>query len=104
AIRTALGAGRGRLIRQMLTEGIALSCCGALLGVLLATAGTTLLARIESLSIPLLNNVHTDFTVLAFCLLAAALTGVVFGLAPALQVPTHALHDVLKDTARGSTS
>ena len=104
AIRTALGAGRRRLIRQMLTEGIALSCCGAILGMLLATAGTHVLARLESLSIPLLGSVHTDWTVLAFCLLAAVLTGVVFGLAPALQVPTHALHDVLKDTARGSTA
>jgi predicted permease len=104
AIRTALGAGRRRLIRQMLTEGVTLSCCGAVLGVLLAAGGTHVLARIEALSIPLLSNVHTDATVLAFCLLAAVLTGVVFGLAPALQVPTHALHDVLKDTARGSTA
>jgi predicted permease len=103
AIRTALGAGQGRLIRQMLTEGVALSCCGAALGVILASAGTHVLASIESLSIPLLGNVHTDVTVLAFCLLAAVLTGVVFGLAPALQVPANALHDALKDTARGST-
>jgi predicted permease len=104
AIRTALGAGRRRLIRQMLTEGVTLSCCGAVLGVILAAGGTHVLARIEALSIPLLSNVHTDVTVLAFCLLAAVLTGVVFGLAPALQVPTHALHDALKDTARGSTA
>ena len=87
----------------MLTEGVALSCCGAALGVILASAGTHVLASIESLSIPLLGNVHTDVTVLAFCLLAAVLTGVVFGLAPALQVPANALHDALKDTARGST-
>ena len=104
AIRTAMGAGRRRLIRQMLTEGIVLSCCGAVLGVILTAGGTHILTRIEAVSIPLLGNVRTDVTVLAFCLLAAMLTGVVFGLAPALQVPTNALHDVLKDTARGSTA
>jgi len=104
AIRTALGAGRGRLIRQMLTEGVTLSCCGAVLGVILAAGGTRILTRLEGLSIPLLGNVRTDVTALAFCLAAAVLTGVVFGLAPALQVPAMALHDVLKDTTRGSTA
>jgi predicted permease len=104
AIRTALGAGRGRLMRQMLTEGVTLSCCGAALGVILAAGATHVLARVEALSIPLLGNVRTDVTVLAFCLLAAMLTGVVFGLTPALQVPSNALHDALKDTARGSTA
>jgi predicted permease len=104
AIRTALGAGRRRLIRQMLTEGIVLSCCGAILGVILTAAGIRVLTRIEALSIPLLGSVRADITVLAFCLLAAVLTGVVFGLAPALQVPATALHDVLKDTTRGSTA
>ncbi len=104
AIRTALGAGRGRLIRQMLTEGLTLSCCGAVLGVILAAGGTRILTSLEGLSIPLLGNVRTDVTALAFCLAAAVLTGVVFGLAPALQVPAMALHDVLKDTTRGSTA
>jgi predicted permease len=104
AIRTALGAGRWRLIRQMLTEGVTLSCCGAVLGVLLAAGGTHILTRIQGLSIPLLGNVRTDVTALAFCLGAAVLTGVIFGLAPALQVPAMALHDVLKDTSRGSTA
>jgi predicted permease len=104
AIRTALGAGKSRLIGQMLTEGVALSCCGALLGVILAVGGTHLLARLEALSIPLLVNVRTDGGVLAFCLVAAMVTGVVFGLAPALQSPANSLHDVLKDTARGSTA
>jgi predicted permease len=104
AIRTALGAGRGRLIRQMLTEGVTLSCCGAVLGVILAAGGTRILTRLEGLSIPLLGNVRTDVTALAFCLAAAVLTGVVFGLAPALQVPAMTLHDVLKDTTRGSTA
>ena len=104
AIRSALGAGRGRLIRQMLTEGIALSCCGALLGIALAAAGTHLLARLEALNIPLLAGVRTDATVLAFCLLAAVLTGVIFGLTPALQSSAGALHAALKDTSRGSTA
>src|SRR5580658_4715576 len=104
AIRTALGAGRWRLIRQMLTESVALSCCGAVLGVILAAGGTQILTHLEALSIPLLANVRTDLTVLAFCLMAATLTGVVFGLAPALQLPVNALHDVLKDSTRGSTA
>jgi predicted permease len=104
AIRTALGAARWRLIRQMLTEGVCLSLCGAVLGVLLAVAGTQILAHLDMLSIPLLVNVRTDATVLGFCLAAAMLTGVVFGLAPALHLPANALHDALKDTARGSTA
>jgi len=104
AIRTALGAARRRLIRQMLTESIALSCCGAVLGVALAAAGTHVLARLQALSIPLLSNVALDFRVLAYCLLAAVITGVVFGLAPALHVPRNVLHDALKETARGSTT
>jgi predicted permease len=104
AIRTALGARKWQLIRQVLTEGVTLSCCGAALGVILAVGGTHILARLDALSIPLLANVHIDVTVLAFCLAAALLTGVVFGLAPALQAPAWALHDVLKDTTRGSTA
>ena len=103
AIRTALGAGQWRLIRQMLTEGVALSCSGALLGVLLAIAGTSALAHLDAFNIPLLKNVHTDAAALGFTLLMAVLTGILFGLAPALQVPATALHDVLKDTNRGST-
>ncbi len=103
AIRTALGAGRGRLIRQMLTEGITLSSCGAVLGVVLALLGTRLLASLDALSIPLLAGVRVDFTVLAFCLLGAVITGLVFGLAPAIQAPLGAVHDVLKDTTRGAT-
>jgi predicted permease len=103
AIRTALGAGQWRLIGQMLTEGVALSCCGAALGVVLALIGTRALAHLDAINIPLLENVRTDATALAFTLAMAIATGILFGLAPALQMPATALHDVLKDTNRGST-
>jgi predicted permease len=103
AIRTALGAGRGRLIAQMLTEGIVLSCSGAVVGLLLAIGGTRVLARLDAVSVPLLQSVHTDMTTLAFTLLVAIATGIVFGLAPALQTPEAGLHNALKDASRGST-
>ncbi len=103
AIRTAVGAGRARLLRQMLTEGVALSCCGAALGVILAIAGTRGVAHLDAISLPLLRSVHMDSQALGFTLLMAVLTGVVFGLAPALQVRSNALYDALKDTGRGST-
>jgi len=68
AIRIALGAGRWRLVAQMLTEGIVLSCGGAIVGFVLAVAGTRALAGLEAVSIPLLREVRTDLTALAFTL------------------------------------
>jgi predicted permease len=103
AIRTALGAGRWRLIRQTLTESVVLSCCGAALGLIFAVAGTRALAHLDAMNIPLLQSVHTDATALGFILVMAVLTGLIFGSAPALQVPGAALHDALKDTSRSST-
>jgi predicted permease len=104
AIRTALGAGRGRLIRQMLTESIVLSCCGAVLGILLAVGGTRAMAHLQAISIPLLENVRVDASALGFTLLTAVLTGLIFGLVPALHIPSSGLHNALKDTSRGSTA
>jgi predicted permease len=103
AIRTALGAGRRRLLAQLLTEGIVLSCSGALLGLLLTVAGTRALARLDAVSIPLLHEVQTDLTALTFTLAIAIATGIVFGLAPALQLRGAALTSGLNDAARGST-
>jgi predicted permease len=103
AIRTAMGAGRGRLIGQMLTESLVLSCCGAALGLLLAFVGTRALAHLTSVSIPLLSDVRIDGSVLGFTLVAALVTGLLFGLVPALQVQDLKLHDTLKDSNRGSS-
>ncbi len=103
AIRTALGAGRYRLIRQVLTESIFLSCCGAALGLFLAVVGTRALAHLDGVSIPLLDSVRVDSGALGFTVLIALLAGLIFGLMPALQVPSVAVHDALKDSNRGSS-
>ena len=103
AVRAALGAGRLRLVRQMLTESVALSCCGAALGLLFAVAGTRAIAHLDAFNIPLLASVRLDGVALGFTLLAAVLTGVLFGLLPALQVPSFAVGEVLKDGSRGSS-
>jgi predicted permease len=101
AMRAALGAGRLRLLRQMLTESVALSCCGALLGLTLAVIGTRELAHLDAFNLPLLKSVRMDREVLGFTLLAAILTGVLFGLLPALQVPALAVQQALKGGGRG---
>jgi predicted permease len=103
AMRAALGACRFRLLRQMLTESVALSCCGAALGLTLATVGTRAIAHLDAFNIPLLASVRLDGDALGFTLLAAVLTGVLFGLLPALQAPSFAVGEVLKDGGRGSS-
>jgi putative ABC transport system permease protein len=97
AMRVALGAGRFRLLRQMFTESIALSCCGAVLGLALAVAGVRMVAHLTAFNLPLLTSVRVDGTALAFTLLAAVLTGVVFGLLPALQAPAIDVQEALKE-------
>jgi predicted permease len=101
AIRAALGAGRFRLLRQVLTESVTLSCCGAALGLLLAVAGTRELAHLNTFNLPLLESVRVDRTTLVFTLLATVATGVLFGLAPALQVLACKLREGLQDAGRG---
>ena len=103
AVRTALGAARRRLVRQMLTESVVLSCCGAVIGVGLAIAGTRLLARLDAVSIPLLQSVRVDTTALAFAMTMAVVAGLIFGIAPALQIPSTGVHDALKESSRSST-
>jgi predicted permease len=103
AIRVALGAGKGRLIRQILTESVLLSCCGAVLGVALAFTGTRALAHLSAVSIPLLANVRIDGSALGFTLLIAVLTGLLVGLMPALQSFDLTLQVALQDANRGSS-
>jgi predicted permease len=103
AMRAALGAGRSRLLRQMLTESVALSSGGAALGLILAVAGTRAIAHLDAFNIPLLASVRLDGDALGFTLLAAVLTGVLFGLLPAMQVRTFAVGEMLKDGSRGSS-
>jgi predicted permease len=103
AIRMALGAGRKRLLGQMLTEGLVLSSGGAILGLSLAVAGTRLLTGLETVSIPLLRDVRTDTATLVFTVAVTLITGVVFGLAPALQASGAGMTSALKDASRGST-
>jgi predicted permease len=102
-IRAALGARRFRLIRQTLTESIVLSSCGAVIGLALAVAGTRAINHLTNLDIPLRAGVRVDLGALAFTAAIAILTGLLFGLIPALQVPAAALHDSLKNAARGSS-
>ncbi len=89
----ALGADRSRLVRQMLTESLLLAAGGAALGLPLAVLATRSLAATDALNIPLLRTVEVDTTALAFTLLAALATGLLFGLAPALQASRWDVHE-----------
>jgi predicted permease len=85
AVRIALGAGRMRLIRQLLTESVLLSCAGALLGLAFTFAWTRGVSHLNAFNIPLLSNVRVNSEVLYFTIVAAIVTGVIVGIAPALQ-------------------
>ncbi|HEY3441928.1 MAG TPA: ABC transporter permease [Paludibaculum sp.] len=104
ALRSALGAGRGRLVRQLLTESLILSSAGAVLGLGLAYALTTYLARQGSIALPLLNNVRVDGVALLWTLLITVAVTVIFGLAPGLNISSRNLVGALKDSGRGTTS
>ncbi len=105
AVRAALGAGRGRLARQLLAESLLLSTIGGAAGLLLAWWATRGLRTVvaEQLPIPRLESVAVDARVLLFTLAAAVLSGLVFGLIPALAASGVSLTDALKEGGRGGT-
>jgi predicted permease len=102
AVRSALGASRGRMIRQMLTESMLLSVIGGIGGVLTTVGTIGFILRLVPSNIPRLNEVRIDWLVLAFALAISLLTGLTFGLAPALQSAKATLSSAIREGARGS--
>ena len=97
AIRTALGAGRSRLLRQLLTESLVLALAGGVAGIFLANAGVELLKQLGPQSLPRLDEVNISSTVLAFTFVTAVFTGILFGLGPALKASRRDLTQSLKE-------
>jgi predicted permease len=103
ALRVALGAGRGRLVRQLLTESLVLSGAGSVLGLGLAYAVTTYLAHQGAVDLPLMSMVRVDGAVLLWTVLLAVGVGLVFGLLPGLKMSAENLQESLKDQGQGKS-
>jgi predicted permease len=100
ALRGALGAGRGRLVRQLLTESLVLSIIGAAFGLGIAYAVVSWLAHQGSIALPLLSSIRVDGSALAWTLLITLATAVLFGLLPGLKMSSNNLHETLKDSGQ----
>src|ERR1019366_7593151 len=101
AIRTAIGAGRGRIVRQLLTESVLLSLVGAVVGSALGVVGIRALLSVNTADLPRVGEdgalVVLDWRILAFTVLAAVVTGILFGMIPALQASRPDLSAALKE-------
>jgi predicted permease len=104
AIRSAVGAGRGRVVRQLLTESVVLALAGGIAGLAIARWGTQAVLAAVPGGLPRMENISVDGWVLAFTLGVSLLTGIIFGLVPALQVSVTDLHETLKEGSRGSSA
>ena len=104
SVRAALGAGRGRIVRQLLTESLVLGLLSVPLGILLAVMGTRLIAAgIPPDQVPYYVHWEVDWRAVAYTIAVAAGTAVIFGLFPALQISRGNLHDTLKEGTRGNS-
>ncbi len=104
AMRSALGAGKGRLVRQLLTESLVLSAFGGLLGLGLAFTVIAWLAHQGSIALPLLSSIRIDGIALAWTLLIAVVAALFFGIAPGRRISTGNLQEALKDTGHGASA
>jgi putative ABC transport system permease protein len=104
AVRLALGAGRARMVQQLLTESLLLAAFGGIAGVIVGTWAVDALVALAPASAPRLDEISLDATVLAFTLLLTLATGLLFGLVPALQHSRVSVTHSLKDSGRGTTS
>ncbi len=102
ALRAALGAGRARLIRQLLTESLLLAIAGGVAGIALGWAGAAAFTRFAPAEIPRISEIRIDTTVLLVSLAASLLTGILFGLAPAIRASRVDLNDALKSLGKSS--
>lgn len=101
ALRLALGAGRIRLLRQLLTESMVLSCAGAALGLALAYAITSFLAHQGSIALPMLSSIRVDGVALGWSVLIAISAAMLFGIVPGLRASRNNVQDALKDSGQG---
>jgi predicted permease len=102
AVRAALGAARGRLVRQLLAESMVLAVSGGALGVLLANWSLSAITRVDALNLPRAGEIQLDGMVLGFTVALSIATGVLFGLFPSLQVSRPDLVDVLRESGAGA--